>query len=407
MTPTRLIGIILLAVGALFLLISAFSCWSAWNRWSAVSHVRAARARMVDAYDDSVRRHGAEAAAAQPNEPAAVLIDIDLTKEADYARLETLERRCAADQRGLVRVAEALSLVLRGKPAPDLPGGDGVLLKALAALMNGSKPSAIVLPREEPPHQSVMLATYLAQLRAAFSANDRALVRDAADALGLLVPNSPDGPAIALICGALDPNFDPKMLQTISTRVTDEKLRRAVLHDVAMVAPDRALLLDAIASGQAPGTTPGKILEATVRASLASDGADALPLARRCFDAGRPDLAKLLLPKLPADAQAAFRNLVLNQEGDVAELAKSGNPALMPRVTTPRGRPGLIAFHLTNDLGMVPKTELKVRIDGEAVSPDKITHTGTLYSIETPSSGAVQLEVHVGPTVFFNGKVTL
>jgi hypothetical protein len=102
-------------------------------------------------------------------------------------------------------------------------------------------------------------------------------------------------------------------------------------------------------------------------------------------------------------------NAVINQEGDLAALMKAGavNPLLMPRVSPPACRPGHIAFHVSNDLGMVPKTPLVVRINGVDVAPAKITRTGSLYHVETNASGSNDLELRVGNQSLFAGKVTL
>jgi hypothetical protein len=410
MNQQRLIAIIQLAGSAVALLIALLIAYNGWNRWSGIGHINSARTRMAETYDESVRRHASAAAVQLPNEAAAVLLDVDLAKDADYARLEKLERKVDGRNRALVQTAEALSLVLRGKPAPDVAGSDGVLLKVLSGLAAGVRPSPIVLDKGDPPHQALAVLAYSGQLRAAFAANDRRSLAEASGALAALVPGTPQGALAAFVCGALDAEFDPPKLRAIADRVKDRAQLQDAAHRVAALAPDRAPLLDSIALGVSASTPPDKVLDAQVQAAVAASGTiDAVGLARRCFAAGRPDLAKLLIPKLPADAQAAFRNLVLNQEGDVGELAKLGaaSPAIAPRLSTPRCPPGLIAFHVSNDLGLVPKSALTENLDGDEVPPAKITHTGTLFSIQTTASGPLLLEVAAKGAAIFTGKVTL
>jgi hypothetical protein len=406
MNQLRVIATAQFAGAAVAFIVALLVGWSAYSRWEGISHINSARSRLVDANDESVKRNTSAAAAALPSYPAAVLLDIDPTKDADYERLERLERKCPANDRPLVRTAQAMSLVMRGKPAPDIDGADGVLLKTLAALGHGAKPTAIVLPKESAPHHALLVLAYAAQLRAAFAANDRALVRDAAGMLAPLLPASTEGFRLSLICGALDPDCEAPMLDRIAQRIPKPDARVDVLRRLAALAPDRAAMLDGLALGVSPTLPQAEWLTAVINAAGSQPGiADPATLARLCFDAGRPDLAKPLIAKLPADIQPAFRSQILSQAGDVAELAKLAEPALAPRITPPRFRPGQLSFHLSNDLGMVPKTDVLVKLNGTEVPAARLTRIGTLYSIETSLPGPAQLEVSAGGTGIFSGPV--
>jgi hypothetical protein len=408
MNRSMFFGLVQLAIAGVLAIITALLVWGSVTRWVGISHIVDARARMRDSQDESAKRHAKLAAESLPNEPAAVLLDIDLTSEADFKRLQRLEGKCATNLKPLVQVAESLSLVLRGQPAGDAPGADGALLTLLADAMKSGRPSPLPsLPKDAPPHQAVLAMTLVAELRAALKAGDRARVRESAGALGLLLPAHPQGPMITFICAALDPDFDQRQFPSLVQRIKDKGQLVEVTRALGRIAPDRARLLDSISLGLSMDLPEGQVLKAQVDAAAAGGAVDVQSLARRCFESGHPELAKPLLPKLPPEVQPSFRRAILNQEGDLLALAASGDPVLVPRLAPARCRPGLVAFHLSNDLGLVPKSAVTVRLNGNDVPAGKVRHTGSLYSAETELSGAVDLEVRVGDKAIFTGKVFL
>ncbi len=408
---TRNLGFAQLLLAAILLIIGITLAMSSWNRWTGISDIGTARSRLMEGNAEAAKSRASSAARALPNEPAAVLLDIDIAKDPDYARLETLERKTKGEQQQLVRTAEALSLIARKhEGAPEIAGADGVLLKALTELIKGSPPASIVLPKDSAPHYSVLVMTYVAQLQAALRVQDPVLVREAAGVLALLMPSHPEGRALEFVAGALDPACDLPRLQGLAQQVTDKKKLQAIAHSLAGMARERAAQLDAVVLGINPSSSPEKLLELQVQAAAAQDsGVDIAGLARRCFDAGRMDLAKLLLPKMPPTALGPMRSAILNQEGDVAELAKAGmtDATLAPRASKARCRKGLIAFQLSNDLGMVPKSAIIVKLNGVDVAADKITRNASLIAIDTALTGSVSIEVRAGNRIVYSDALTL
>lgn len=407
-SPRMGLGAALLAGAAIILIVAILIGWGATTRWLGIADVHQARARLLHAPDQAARA-AADAAQALPDEPAAVLLTIDLQKAEDYTRLEDLERRSDSRHGELIRTGMALSQVLRDQTPPQVGGADGALLAVLAALRSGSPPAPLPTTAGEAPRLSVLSATLAAQWRAAVAAGDAALARQAAGALAMLQPRHPSAPLLWFAAGALDPSSDRARLQTLAQKVPQAQLA-PLARALSRLAPSRSSELDALALGLAPSLTPAQMLEAQVRAAVGGADVQVSPLARRCLEAGRPDLAKQLLPRLPASAQAPFQRFILLNEGDMAELAKAGEqtPELMPRITPPRIRPGSVAFHLSNAAGAVPKGELTIRLDGKAIEAARVMRLGSLIVIDTQKqTGPTDFEVRAGERTLHASKVTL
>ncbi|MBA3708033.1 MAG: hypothetical protein H0W83_04320 [Planctomycetes bacterium] len=405
------VGVVLAAVGIVLFLVTLSIAWSSWNRWTGIASITTARARLLDGNDAVVKTRSTQAARELPKEAAAVLLDIDLTSPADFTRLEALERTAASRDVPLVRTAEALSLAIRGKEPEKVGGSDGTLIAALVDLNKGSPPHAITLDKESPPHHSVMVIVYAKQLQAALLSGDRALIKDASGVLALLMPAHPEGSALAFINAILDPAMTTELVSQAASR-TPDALRQRVARLMAPIVQERSSDLMAISLGIPSHTPADQLLTAQVAAAVAQDGPiDRIALVRRCLDGGRYDLAKSLLPKMPPERQAELRNIIMNQEGNLAELIKAGatDPALKPRLSTLRCRPGFVAFHISNDLGMIPKTGIEASINAQVVLKTAIQQNGSLFTIIVPPAqvGQATLEVRVGDTVLATKQVSL
>ncbi|MBA2480900.1 MAG: hypothetical protein H0V44_09570 [Planctomycetes bacterium] len=406
------VGIVLAVTGAVICVITAALAWSSWNRWSGISAITTARIRMLDSHDAVVKTRSAHAARLLPKEAVAVLLDTDLSSESDHKRLESLEHHVSGSERELVQTSQALMLALRGKePTHHVSGSDGVLIAALVHLNKSGRPYAIALEKNAPPHHAVMAYVYAKQLRAAIETGDRDLIRGAACALAMLLPAHADGNALRYITTILDPGSNLIALNRAAASVPIPQLK-LLSNAMALIVPERASQLTAIGLGVPSDTPAAQLLPAQVAAAIAQDGdVDRVALVRRCLDAGRYDLAKNLLPKMPPDRQTELRNIIMNQEGNLPELLKAGatDPALMPRMSNLRTRIGFVGFHISNDLGMVPKTGIQVRFNGSDIEPSAVRQNGSLFSvtIESKHSAQATLEVLVGKDVLATKQVSL
>jgi hypothetical protein len=406
------VGVVLAIAGCVLCVITFGIAWTSWSRWAGIAAINAANVRLLQGNDATIKSRTNKAARELPDHAAAILLDTDLMNEGDCLRLEALERKISSADAVLVQTAEALSAALRGKqPAQRIGGSDGTLIAAIADLAKGGRPHPLVLDKDAPPHHTVMAHAYVKQLHAALAVGDRDLIKDAACTLALLLPAHPDGGALRFITAILDPGAPiPKVNQAAAQ--VQEAQRKRVANLMAGIVPERASVLTAIGLGVPSETPAAQLLSAQVAAAISQDGdVDRVGLVRRCLDAGRYDLAKQLLPKMPQARQAELKNIIMNQEGNLPELTKAGasDPGLRPRVSQLCTRTGFVGFHISNDVGMVPKTAISVAFNGNNIPRSAICQNGSMFSvqIETGMSGLGTLEIRAGTEVLMTKQVTL
>jgi hypothetical protein len=239
------VGLLVLGIGAM--LAAACIAWSSWQRWQAVSETRAAFDQLRRGRVDDARALAKRASARTPDEPAPVLLAVDVQDADAVDRLEWLAQRCERyDDRQAVLATMGLARVALGKPiGVDLDGtADGRLLAAMAAATSNRDPGRLKLDRSEtPPHLNVLHAAHTVLLRRAWQFGKVSEMHAHAGALLLLRPRGPDGPVLHLLTGATSATMADDQVIGLADAVKDG--REGIVRGLAALMPQRRAALAA------------------------------------------------------------------------------------------------------------------------------------------------------------------
>jgi hypothetical protein len=404
------LGMAMIAGGLAFAVIGLWLAWDGWVRWDGIADLKTAWSLQISGNESNRKEYAHRAAAALPTEAAAVLMDIDFNAADCDARLEYLVGHCAAKDRTIVVTAQALAAALKGtSPSQDVTPGDGEMLSILAALERGDPPALLPANPKGEAHQSVQFAVYVKQLQTALKVGDTAMIRQAAGMVLLAMPNHPQATVAAMLATICDDHAKTQDLTNAANVVHDQALRYRLCMALADIMPDKADYLHAMSVG-APIVPGSSSLDNEVPQAISIPAANLTLLVHRCLVAGRMDLVNIILPHLPPADSKALSDQLLVATGDLPTLIATRKPEMRPRIVTMAGRHHGLAFQLSNDLGTIPGSKIKVIIGSDEVPADHITQHGTLYTVapgNSPETGATDVEVHVGDTVIYRGSVNL
>jgi len=411
-------GMIMLAIAALMLLGAILITNGAIARWRAISAIQRYHMGLLSGKDQASATSAKEAAALMPDDAATALAHIDPASDSAMAKLEQLARVVPLQQRGLVNTTLAFSLVLNGKsPGDGADGADAILLKRLSALGKGEMAPFPEFKQGDTPSLAIYSRTAQAQAQAAWQTGKASELRAPLAALAMLHPHHPEAPAIRAVLAAVNPDCDKFRALDALSLLGDKRIAWA--RRLAVLVPSRAtLFLTLIPSDQRTddenqqiniGGAQGEPLKTLVERTLASPGEAAVVTAFiRCIREGELDLADKLVEKAPEGTKQDLQLALAYQRGDFLTVGKLDpkRTDLKPQITVPIGRPGSMSFHLSSLAGLIPTVGgLDIRIDSQRVAPDRIKRFGSLVMVEFKGTGDFMLEVRIGETVVFAGKV--
>jgi hypothetical protein len=412
-------GIILMVLAAGLLVIALLVAWSAVARWQAIAALSAAQLERLGGDEQSARRDLHEAAEDLPTAPETALPGVDLTDEGAAGRLEALRPRVPVRARADVDTVLALSRALRGQDAGvEVAGSDGALLAAIRQTAKAdATPAKLAFDADLPPHLAILQAALQRQFRAVWLAGDAEAIRRSAGPLLLMAPGAPDAARLRLILTALGPPGETSVLHSLGGAIAniDERLAliRALLrlapvkaHDqlISLIPPERQLPEEqeaALLGTSAP-------LDQQVQKVLATPTPAALrALLDRALQAGRTDLAKQVLAKLPADAQQPVLVQLATADGDLDALVRllGDQPDLQLCISPVVVAGGHAAFHLATASGLVPRTGVQIRLAGKEVDAARLQRLGSLVIVDVGTTAAA-LEVRSGQKVVATAQVT-
>jgi hypothetical protein len=415
----RTTGIILMVLAAALLVIALLIAWNAVARWQAIAALSGAQLARLGGDEPSARRELREAGEDLPTLPATVLPGVDLGDESAAGRLEALRARVPARDRHDVDTVLALHRALRGQDAGvEVAGSDANLLTAIRLTAKAdAAPAKVAYDADLPPHVTILHAALQRQFRAAWLAGDGEAIRRSAGPLLLMAPTEPDAPRLRLILTALGPTVDASALHAAGGSIGNLDERLALIRALLRLAPVKAQdqLISLIPpERQLPeeqeaallGTTTP--LEQQVQKVLASPTPAALrALLDRALQAGRTDLAKQLLAKLPADAQQPVLVQLATADGDLDALIHllGEQPELQLRISPVVVAGGHAAFHLATSSGLVPRTGIQIRLAGKEVDPARLQRLASLVVVDLGATAGA-LEVRYGQKVVASAQVT-
>jgi hypothetical protein len=169
------LGISLLAAGAILILVAALVTWNAVQNWIAVSETVDASKQVQRGRFDDARRLAASAARRAPGELAPALLALDTTNTDGLDRIIYLALRAdrRADRQAALATVALTRMVLGKASDVDLSGtADLRLIGAMAAARDGKDPgkSLKAVADEEPPHLNVVRALHTMLMRRAWEA---------------------------------------------------------------------------------------------------------------------------------------------------------------------------------------------------------------------------------------------
>ncbi len=415
----RTTGIILMVVAAALLVIALLVAWNAVARWQAIAALSGAQLARLGGDEQSARRDLREAGDDLPTLPTTVLPGVDLGDESAAGRLESLRARVPARDRHDVDTVLALHRALRGQDAGvEVAGSDATLLTAIRLTAKAdAAPAKLTYDADLPPHVAILQAALQRQFRAAWVAGDGEAIRRSAGPLLLMAPTAPDAPRLRLILTALSPTVDASVLHAAGGAIgnLDERLAliRALLrlapvktHDqlISLIPPERQLPEEQEAALLGTSTP----LDQQVQKVMASPTPAALrALLDRALQAGRTDLAKQVLAKLPADAQQPVLVQLATADGDLDTLIHllGEQPELQLRISPVVVAGGHAAFHVATASGLVPRTGIQIRLAGKDVDPARLQRLASLVVVDLGATTGA-LEVRYGQKVVASAQVT-
>ncbi len=402
----RMLGIVLMIVAAVLVVVALLIGYAAVERWSGVNATRSALRAQAQGNGSRARSEASRAAALLPDEPAALLPSIDLESPSAAAKLLNLRNRVSDRQRAIVDVALQLNHALTMQPIEDVAGANGQLIASVAASSKGQLASLPVAEHGDAPYRTVLECAYAKLLQVAWSARDAGRVRTAAGALQLLSPKHPQASELMFVITALDPDIGDKELNDSAQPLPPE--RRAILAKLlAELAPAHAAALADIAMGATPGKAdPKAALAATIdRAIKGAPTASALDaLCFQALDQDQPELARKVVTKMEGaqrDRALGFINDFPGTLGD-AFLAAAGEQALLPRPSRLRAGDGFVAFHLSNEHGLLPKLFPEITLNDQPVGAAQLRHWGSLIVVLTDLPRPYTITVRVNDHVLFS-----
>ena len=406
------LGVVQFAIAAFLGVISAWLIYVTWTQWSGGWHLQAAATAARAGNLAGQTREVQAAARLLPDEAVAILPDIDLMAPEGRARLVALHARCPAAQQALVELAICLSDTLRGQAPGAVPAedaADATLLTELARLRSGAPGTPIATLRElGAPHQSVLAAWAVADWRAAFAAQDWPRASLSAGLVTTLLPDHPDAPLVRLAALALAPDFDPdRLLHSVVAGVDRTRLLPFAEH-LARVEPGRTREIMTTVLNLTPSMTTAQRLSDEV-AAVGDQGLSAAWVQQDCLANGEVGLAKSLIERMPESDRGLVQTELRNRVGDLAELCiyAAAEPACRPRISVPIVDGQLISFQLSNDYGMLPRSNLVMTIDGAPVAPSAILRLGPVIGIRTTLHGPHVLTVRGGEHAIYSATVDL
>ncbi len=412
----RTSGIILLVAGGILGLSAAWIAYGAINRWLTADSLSDWRLDVLARNTEAARQDARDAADSTRDDATAALPAIDLASDTGAKTLETLTARVPSRQRAAVQTVTALAAAMHGAAAGNAQGNDGALIANLLQLAKGGPPTALELSADEPPHLATLAVVLGRRFQAAWATGEVETIRAACGPLLLLEPKSRSAPALRLILAATDPDFPSNAMSTLVSAVPEQGERIALVRQLCRLSSAHAAeLLKAIpadkqtAEEQQRMLPGGNQLEPLVQKALAAPAAPGGDLLiTRCLSEGRGDLARKLIAQLPAERRQPFELALATAEGDLAALAKLAGdaPELAPRISAITAGAGQFSFQLSTGSGLIPRTEVAVLINGQALPAGRVLRFASAVVVLAELKPGDAYEVRIGDRVVGKGSAS-
>ncbi len=408
----RTLGVIQLAVGITCGLLAVSLTWSSITRWGGINDIKAAQ-RAIASKDQGAARSAAQSAAlALPDHAAANLLDLDLAVGGHSERLRSLLTRVPKAQRGVVDTALQLNLALNAKPVETagLDQADGAFITAIAAMRATNRPAPLPSTGSSAPYRTVAACAYHDLLRTAWLARDAGQVRVAAGAMLLLDPVHPQRDELRLIVTALDPASKDEELVRLGQLLKDEDRRARLANILQDLAPGRSSIMTAVALGADPRTIDQKkVLAARVDRVLAGGFSlnDLDLLFMQALELDAFDTANKVAARMQEARRVIAGQELVNREGDLAKAMSMNQQVLRPRLGRVRAGDRWLAFHLSNDAGMLPRSTPLILVDGKPVESQRVQRFGSLFVVSGLPKGLLPVAITVNDKPLFNDRVNL
>ena len=251
----RNVGIALMVLAALCFTAAAMVGWEALQRGMGILSLDQAQAAALSHDRRAMIAHGREAAGWLPREPAATLLAIDLSDPAAATELTRLEQRVPLKSRPIVSAIFAGHKLHHGDASDlSLSAGDQALINDVMNIQKGQTPGPLTLPDGDLPQATVSTFAAQRRFRAAWARADRAIIRNTAGELRLLMPNHPDIRGLEFVLSALTPTVKDDALQNLATSLPKNITGELVLLKIMTLAPERAGVLQTLLPKTSSGT---------------------------------------------------------------------------------------------------------------------------------------------------------
>jgi len=408
----RTLGIIQLAIGITCVLLAVSLTWSSITRWGGINDIKAAQRAIAGKDQGAARTFAQSAAMALPDQAAANLLDLDLAIGGHSERLRSLLTRVPKAQRSVVDTALQLNLALNGKPVAidGLDQADAAFIKSIAAMRADNRPAPLPSTAGSAPYRTVVACAYQELLRTAWLVRDAGQVRSAAGAMLLLDPAHPQRDELRLITAALDPDTKDGELIRLGQLLKDENRRTRLANILQDLAPGRSNIMTAVALGADPRTIDQKqVLAARIERVLAGGFSlnDLDLLFLQSLDLGAFDSANKVAARMQDPRRLIAGRELINREGDLAKAMSMNQLVLSPRMGRVRAGDRWMAFHLSNDSGMLPRSTPQILVDGKPVEGQRVQRFGSLFVISGLPKGLLPVSITVNDKPLFNDRVNL
>jgi hypothetical protein len=119
------------------------------------------------------------------------------------------------------------------------------------------------------------------------------------------------------------------------------------------------------------------------------------------------DLANTVAARMQDDRRQIAGRELINREGDLIKAMSMNQPVLRPRLGRVRSGDRWMAFHLSNDSGMLPRTTPMILVDGKPVENQRVQRFGSLFVISGLPKGLLPVAITVNDKPLFSERVNL
>lgn len=251
----RNVGIALMVLAALCFAAAVIVGWEAVHRGMGILSLDQAQAAALGNDRRSMIAHGREASSWLPREPAAGLLAVDLSDPAAATELTRLEQRAPPKNRPLVAAIFAVYKLNHGSSSDQsLSAGDQALINDLVKIEKGQAPGPLALPDGDLPQATVSTFAAQRRFRAAWAGTDRAIIRNMAGELRLLMPDHPDIQGLEFVLSALTPTVKNDALKNLAINLVKNIKGELIVLKIIKLAPERAEGLQGLLPKTSSGT---------------------------------------------------------------------------------------------------------------------------------------------------------